>query len=192
MENLQELNAKIEDLLRLKKEANELIETTFRNDLKLSDTAKVRNIDTGNFLVVECLDFSDFKSVLLNAVYAYNSHEKSHYNKTYYISSPFLFTIKNGFSRRALKFEYKMINGFKVWVEIDFSILTESVINLFDHKFRALYDSESIHVDASFRSKTFKDHRVLAYDFKGETLGWYGGDKTILNSEILEQEITKG
>ena len=48
MENLQELNAKIEDLLRLKKEANELIETTFRNDLKLSDTAKVRNIDTAN------------------------------------------------------------------------------------------------------------------------------------------------
>ena len=189
--NLQEITAEIERLTKLKKEANLFIEDTFRKDLKISDISKVRNIDTGNFLVVECLDFKDFKSALVNACYAYNSHEKKHNNKTHYISSPFLFTIKNGFSKRQLKFEYKMINDFRVWVEIDFSILPESVINLFDHKFRALYDSESVYVQSSPQSKTFKDHRVLSYDFKGKTLSWYGGDKTRLDSEFLEEGIIK-
>jgi len=188
---VSEIEFKLKKLTKLKDNAQRTIEENYRERWAVSKKARISRINE-SFYSVECNDFNDFKSVLNNCKPYQTSHRVKHGSKEYDISNPFKFTIQNGFNEIYLKFEFIKINNVQFWVSIDFNKIPESFKDtFFTKKSRALYDCESHYVSVPSHYKKFRDYRVNSFVFCSDTLSWYGGDKTIIQSPEFVEMINE-
>lgn len=182
MKTLSEINIEIENLENLQKETKRSIQEIYRQKWKISEKTRIALINE-DFISVDCVNFEDFKQIFKNCQPYETSHVIKYADKNIYIDSPFMFTICNNYYKRELKFEFKKINGLKIWVTIDFNLIPENIKNVyFVPTKRGLYDSETHYVNLPSQYKKFKDIRISAFNFCAPVLNWYGGDKTILSS----------
>ena len=58
---------------------------------------------------------------------------------------------------------------------------------------RKLYDTETVYVNIPSHYKAFKNIRIQSYRFaeNDNVIGWYGGDITQLNSDVINKIINE-
>ena len=185
--NIQEIENNLIKLTELKNNAEKDITETYRKKWNVSNKTRITRINE-TFCSIDCNNFEDFKNVLKNCEPYKTAHRVKHGSTNYDICSPFKFTINNGFYKKELKFEFSKINNVKFWVSIDFKNIPDNIKDIyFTETTRKLYDTESHYVNIPPHYKKFKNYRVNSFEFCSESLGWYGGDKTILdNTEFRE------
>ena len=55
---------------------------------------------------------------------------------------------------------------------------------------RALYETETVFVNIPSHYKEFKNIRIPSYRFtQGEEMNWYGGNKTLIDVEVIDSII---
>lgn len=179
--NLQELLKSYKESKKISTFAEQALKDMYSKKWKLEGDNSTIHVVDSNFISVRCESFEDFKSILKNSDPYETSHKVLYGSKTHYIKSPYLFTIKNNFHDRELRFEFKKLSPIKIWVQIDFNLIPEDFIDVFFvETTRKLYtDTESHYLDG-LHSKP-EDVRVKSYAFNGEYVTWYGGDHTILD-----------
>ena len=189
--NLQQIENELNELTELKEKAKREITETYRKKWAVSDKTTIARIND-SFYSIECDNFIDFKNILKNCKPYQNSHRIKHCNTEHDISNAFKFTINNNFHNRNLKFEFIKINDTKFWVSIDFKKISDNIKDIYFTPInRKLYDTESHYVNIPSHYKKFKDYRVNAFTFCSQVLGWYGGDKTILDTTEFRELLTE-
>jgi len=180
--NIEQIESNLTKLTELKKKAERDITETYRKKWAVSDKTRIARINE-SFYSVECDSFTDFKNVLKNCEPYKTAHRIKHGATNYDICSPLKFTIKNGFYKRKLKFEFSKINDVKFWVSIDFKNIPNNIKDIyFIETNRKLHDTESHYINIPAHYKKFREYRVNSFNFCSESLSWYGGDKTILDT----------
>ncbi|MFZ4582576.1 MAG: hypothetical protein ACOYM7_07990, partial [Paludibacter sp.] len=137
-------------------------------------------------------NLKEVKSVL-NIFVPVNTFHSVGSNNTL-INNAYRIDIKNDYYERNLKISFSIENGFKVQIEILFDNIENGFVDaFFNLGSRRLYDNETVYVNIPAHFKKFKDIKIFAYYFKGVTasdvINWYGCNKTLLNSEIINNII---
>ena len=189
--DIQQIENQLNKLTELKNKAKRDITETYRKKWAVSDKTRISRINE-SFYSIDCNSFEDFKNVLKNCSPYQNSHRIKHGATSYDICSPFKFTIKNGFYKRELKFEFIKINDTIFWVSIDFKKIPDNIVDVFFTSInRKLYSTESHYINIPSHYKKFKNYRVESLTFCSQVLNWYGGVKTILDTSEFKGLLTE-
>lgn len=190
MKTIEKIVSELKEELR---QAEQQQKNVWRDKVKLSNESDVNIFDT--FISYKCKNLNDISNVLKNLETFREMGNIKGSNKEYYTTSPtrYRINIKNNYHSRELQIIFGMLN-IDIHIDIDFKHLPNEFINdFFVNTSRKLYDTETVYVNIPSHYKAFKNIRIQSYRFaeNDNVIGWYGGDITQLNSDVINKIINE-
>lgn len=138
------------------------------------------------FISYKCKDILEMQQVLNEREPYVTGYQIVHGNDTCTIGCPYKVELINGYHERELRISFEMINGIKIWVSIEVKNLpAEFVEEFLVETTRGLYSTEQVYVNVPHQYKKFQRIRVPSFNFREESLGWHGGNKTLICTQEL-------
>ena len=180
----------------------EQLELQLKNAKSELQKVWIRKVDSDDIKVMvfkdrvlyTCQNICDVTKVL-NAFEPYETSHVIDTTKKSYINSPYRIDLVNDYYQCELNIDFYLINHFEISIRIDFKHVPNFLFSqFFISTLRGLYDTETVYVNLPSHYKKFKDIRINSNMFKNanytDIINWYGGNKTLLNSDKTHEIIT--
>lgn len=186
MDNTLDLTTQIELAEKQIKEAKEQ-----RNKLWIDKADGVSATVFSNFVLYSAKTAAEVGKVLGSFETYRDMGEIDPIGRKHYTTAPtrYRINISNGYYENYINIMFGLLDT-TVHVHLHFKDMDEETLKFFERGQRGLYETENHYVNLQVHTKEFQDRRVTAYGFGAyQKIDWYGGDKTLLDSNRIEQII---